>query len=142
VTDAPDWRIYERVTACFEVEAADMDVSVTPNASLVGSITGVRRQIDILVDAQWEEGIERRIIFDAKRRSRKIDVKEVEAFEGMMKDVRATRGVIVCSNGWSEATERRAAESIDIRLMTTEEAEEIGHAAMRLCYRRFKKLMA
>ena len=30
--DTADWRIYERVAACFEIESASMDVSVTPNA--------------------------------------------------------------------------------------------------------------
>ena len=48
VQDTSDWRIYERVAACFEIESANMDVSVTPNASLLGSISGVWRQIDIL----------------------------------------------------------------------------------------------
>ncbi len=102
-----------------------MDVSVTPNASLIGSISGVKRQIDILVDARWEEGVKRRIIYDAKRRKRKIDVKEVEAFEGMMRDVQASRGVIVCSGGWTQAAENRAAQRIDIVLLTTEDAEEL-----------------
>jgi len=133
MTDAPDWRIYERVAACFEIDAAGMDVSVTPNASLSGSISGVKRQIDILIDARWEEGVVRRIIYDAKKRKRKIDVKEVEAFEGMMRDVRASRGVIVCSSGWTQAAENRAAQRIDIVLLTTEDAEEIDHAATDPC---------
>jgi hypothetical protein len=77
------------------LEAAGIDVSVTPNASLLGNFGGVQRQIDILVDARWEEGAARRIIFDAKLRKHKVDVKEVEAFEGMMRDVRASRGVLV-----------------------------------------------
>lgn len=110
-----------------------MDVSVTPNASLLGSISGVRRQIDILVDARWEEGTHRRIIYDAKRQSRRIDVKDVEAFEGMMRDVLASRGVLICSNGWTKAAEKRAAESINIRLMAVEEAEELDHAAIDPC---------
>ena len=131
--DTFDWHIYERVAACFEIEAASMDVSVTPNASLLGSISGVRRQIDILVDARWEEGTERRIIFDAKRCKRKIDVKDVEAFEGMMRDVRASRGVIVCSNGWTKAARARADENIDFELMSAEEAEELDHAAIDPC---------
>ena len=33
-----------------------MDVSVTPNASLVGSVSGAPRQIDVLVDARWGDG--------------------------------------------------------------------------------------
>ncbi len=108
-------------------------MSVTPNALLMGSISRVNRQIDILVDARWEDGIERRIIYDAKRRHRKIDVKDVESFEGMMRDVRANRGVIICSGGWTAAAESRAAQIIDIRLMTVEEAEHLDHAASDDC---------
>ena len=74
--------MYERLVASFEVEDAGMDASVTPNASLIGSISGVPRQIDVLVDARFENDSTRRIIFDAKRRSRKVDVKDVESFEG------------------------------------------------------------
>ena len=131
--DLPDWRVYERVAASFEIDGVGMDVSVTPNASLVGSVSGVKRQIDILVDARWEDGIARRIIFDAKRRNRKIDVNDVESFEGMMKDVRANRGVLICSNGWTKAAERRSAHNIDIRLMAVEEVDDIDHAATDPC---------
>jgi hypothetical protein len=133
MTDATDWRIYERVVACFEVEAAEMDVSVTPNASLVGSISGVKRQIDILVDARWGEGTERRIIFDAKLRRRKVDVKDVESFEGMMRDVRASRGVLVCYSGYTKAALKRAEENIDIRIISAEDALEHDHSAIDPC---------
>jgi hypothetical protein len=127
------WQIYERVAACFEVEAASMDVSVTPNASLIGSISHVSRQIDILVDARFEEGFDRRIIFDAKHRKRKVDVKDIESFEGMMRDVNASRGVLICSSGWSQAAASRAADLIDIRLMTVDEIDEMDFAAVDPC---------
>ena len=131
--DVPAWLTYQRVAACFEINGASMDATVIPNASLKGKISGVQRQIDILVDARWESGVQRRIIYDAKRRKRKIGVKEVESLEGMMRDVRAARGVIVCSSGWTKAAEVRAAKTIDIVLMTTEEAEEFDHAAVDPC---------
>jgi hypothetical protein len=133
MTEAPDWRVYERVAACFEVEAANMDVSVTPNASLTGSISGTKRQIDILVDARWKDGVERRIIFDAKLRKRRVDVKDVEAFEGLIRDVRAARGVLVCSSGHTKAALKRAEQLIDIRIVTAEEAVELDHAAIDPC---------
>ena len=113
--DVPLWRIYERVAACLEVETAGMDVSVTSNASLVGSISCTARQIDILVDARWETSTERRIIFDAKRRKRKLTVQDVDAFVGLMSDVGASRGVLVCTNGWTEAAEARAVEAIELQ---------------------------
>lgn len=125
--------MYERLVAAFEIEAADMDASVTPNASLIGSISGVRRQIDVLVDARWNADLERRIIFDAKRRNRKVDVKDVESFEGMMRDVRASRGVLVCTNGFTEGALRRAQQFIDVRIMDEEEALELDHAATDPC---------
>ena len=129
----PDWRIYERVAACFEVEFAGIDASVLANASLIGSISGVRRQIDILVDARWEEGAERRIIFDAKLRKRKVDVKDVETFEGLMRDVRASRGVLVCSSGYTKAALARAEQIVDIRIMNAAGATELEHAAIEPC---------
>lgn len=131
--DTPQWRVYERVVAAFELDAVSMDVSVIPNASLIGGISGVKRQIDVLVDARWEKGLARRIIYDAKFRKRKIDVKDVESFEGMMRDVGAARGVIVCAAGWSAAAEARAEQSIDIRLLTAEELDTFDHAAMDEC---------
>jgi hypothetical protein len=129
----PDWRIYERVAACFEVESASMNASVLVNASLVGSISQVKRQIDILVDARWTEGVERRIIFDAKLRKRKINVKDVEAFEGLMRDVKASRGVLVCSSGYTGAALARADRNIDIRIMEADMAAELDHAAIDPC---------
>jgi DNA mismatch endonuclease (patch repair protein) len=62
--------MYERLVAAFEMDDADMGTSVTPNASLTGSISGVPRQIDVLVDTRFERDNSRRLIFDAKRRSR------------------------------------------------------------------------
>lgn len=129
----PDWRMYERVAACFEIEAVGMDSSVLVNASLIGSISGVKRQIDVLVDARFAEGMERRIIFDAKLRKRKVDVKDVESFEGLMRDVKASRGVLICSTGYTKATLARAQKIIDIRIMDAEEAAELDHAAIDPC---------
>jgi len=131
--DVPKWRVYERIVACFEVESASMDVSVTPNAVLVGRKSRVGRQIDILVDARWETGTKRRIIFDAKRRGRKLNVKDVDEFVGLMSDVEAARGVLVCTSGWSDAAKRRADKMIDLRLLTEDEAQEFDHAAMDPC---------
>ncbi|MEX2642320.1 MAG: restriction endonuclease, partial [Acetobacterales bacterium] len=129
----PDWRTYERVAACFEVEAAGMDATVLPNASLLGRLSGVKRQIDILVDARWPDDQERRVIYDAKLRKRKIDVKDIEAFEGLMRDVGASRGVIVCSNGHTKAALARAQQIINIRLLSGDEALELDHAAIDSC---------
>jgi hypothetical protein len=122
--DTPAWRTYERPVAAFEVDGADMETSVTPNASLIGTISGAPRQIDVLVDVRFENDSSRRIVFDAKRRTRKVDVKEVESFEGMMRDVGAYRWILVCTKGYTEAARCRADQLIDVRIMDEEEALE------------------
>ena len=72
-------------------------------------------------------------MFDAKLRKRKVDVKEVEMFEGLMRDVRASRGVLVCSVGYTKAALARAERHIDIRLLAADEAMELDHAATDPC---------
>ena len=134
-SEIPGWRIYERVVACFEIErsSSDVNVSVTPNALLLGSVSGIRRQIDILVDARFDSGTERRIIIDTKWRHRKLDVQDVDGFVGLMHDVQASRGVLVCTSGWSAAAKRRADKEIDLRLVTKQEAIEFDYAAIDPC---------
>jgi hypothetical protein len=43
---------------------------VTPNALIRGAITGIKRQIDVLIEARHDTDNTRRIIVDAKRRKR------------------------------------------------------------------------
>jgi hypothetical protein len=119
-----DWRLYERVVAVLEAENIGLDLTVIPNARIVGAISGAKRQVDVLIDARWDEDQASRLIVDAKRRSRPLDVTHVEAFEGMMKDCRATRGRMVCPSGWTPAAKKRADKAIGLRLLTLEEAED------------------
>ena len=130
----PDWRVYERIVAAIQAESVGIGNSVTPNAKIRGCITGVLRQIDVLIDARWlDEGLSQRIIVDAKLHRSKIDVKEVEAFEGMMKDCRASRGVVVCANGYTAAAKRRAQDAITINLLSPDEIDEFPWAQFDPC---------
>lgn len=52
---SPKWKMYERfVTSLYSSEASD-NSTVIPNAQLIGAISGVRRQIDVLIDARLED---------------------------------------------------------------------------------------
>jgi len=111
-----------------------MEHSVTPNAKIRGCLTGVLRQIDVLIDARWaDEDLAERVIVDAKMYRSKVDVKDVESFEGMMKDCRANRGVIVCANGYSPAAKRRAQDAITITLLSPDSIEEFPWAQFDRC---------
>lgn len=112
-----DWKRYERLVARLMVDQLSTDFCVTANASIVGAITGIKRQIDVLMEARHDTDNSRRIIVDAKRRKRKIDVRDVETFRGMMEDVGATHGYLVCPHGFTEAAERRAQSAVSLRLL-------------------------
>jgi hypothetical protein len=122
----PNWKLYERLIALLESENSSGEVTVVPNAKLKGVISGIDRQIDVLIDSRVEEDVSRRIIVDAKLYSRKINIKDVEEFEGMMRDCRAQRGVLVCPHGYSDAALRRAQRAITIKLVTIEELESVA----------------
>lgn len=124
-SQSPSWLVYERCVAAFTVEQQkDLEITVLPNVKLLGVLSGIERQIDVLIDSRWNDGINRRIIVDAKDRGRKVDVKDIESFEGMLRDCGASRGVIVCPNGYTPAAHRRAQESIVITILTIDELQE------------------
>ena len=119
-----EWRQYERLVALLTADEYDeSQLTVIPNAKIKGFISQRKRQIDVLVDYRFDTDLNRRIIFDAKYKKRPIDIKEVESFEGMMKDVGAQRGFIICSNGHTKSALRRAQQHIGIRLLTSDELE-------------------
>ncbi|THU41231.1 restriction endonuclease [Niastella caeni] len=118
-----EWRIFERLVALLTSDEYYDSFTVIPNARIKGHISQRKRQIDVLVDYRYNTDLSKRIIIDAKNRSRPVDIKEVEAFEGLMKDVGAQRGFIVCSNGYTKAAGRRAQDHIGIRLISPEQIE-------------------
>jgi hypothetical protein len=113
----PGWELYERLVARLMADQLSTDFCVTPNAHIVGKITGVRRQIDVLIESRHDTDNSRRMIVDAKKKSRKIDVKDVESFRGLMEDVGATHGYLVSSSGYTKAAEKRAQVSVSIRIV-------------------------
>lgn len=129
------WQVYERVVAAMISDEAGtgIDLTSTMDARVVGAISGVERQIDCLSEARWEPGLARRIIVDAKRYGRKLNVKDVESFEGMMRDCRAQHEILVCPSGWSEGAERRAGDAITIKLITLEDIDETDAAWFEPC---------
>jgi hypothetical protein len=117
----PNWQKYERMIARLAVHYISTDLCVTPNARIPGKISGRSRQIDAVIDARHDTDNTRRIIIDAKKTKRKIDVTDVEAFQGLMEDVGATHGFLVCPAGHTKAAEKRAQEKVLIRLVPLDE---------------------
>src|SRR6218665_790719 len=131
----PSWETYERMVARLIADQLSTGLCVTPNARIMGSISGRQRQIDVLIDARHDTDNSRRIIVDAKQRTRKIDVKEVEAFRGMMEDVEATHGYLVCTSGHTKAAERRAQTAVSICLVPLDHLENFDPSTWPRCLR-------
>jgi Restriction endonuclease len=89
--------------------------------TILGRYSLVPRQLDA---AAYRRGASRPfLIADAKRHSTKLDVKDVEAFMGMVDDVGAEMGLLVAPMGFTKAVARRAAAaSTHVWVMTIEQA--------------------
>ena len=76
--------------------------------------SGVTRQIDTLITGTMG-AFEIRIIVDSKNYSHPVDLNDVESMAGMVLDVGANLGVIVCPAGFTDGAKKRA-ESAGIQL--------------------------
>lgn len=87
---------------------------VLHDVKLEGRQTGVKRQIDVLVREKIGQ-YEIQIIIDCKDHKTPVDVKGVEEFDGLLRDVGAQKEVLVCPTGFTETAKRRA-EGLQIDL--------------------------
>src|SRR6266550_215998 len=78
---SPDWKKFEELAAAIQCDLAP-EAKVTENAKLVGK-SGTPRQIDILVEQDAGQ-FDLRIVVDCKDHKKPVDVKDVEAFLGLV----------------------------------------------------------
>ena len=119
-----DWENYERLVAGLIARQAPSEYTVTANARVTGQISKRKRQLDVLIDLRHDTDNSRRLIVDAKHRTRKIDVVQVEAFKGLMEDVGATHGYLISPAGQTKAAVLRAQELITIRVLPLDHLED------------------
>lgn len=129
------WRKYERLVAylCSE-EYSSSDTTVIPNARIIGNLSETERQIDVLIERRFDNDRTRRIVIDAKKYSKPLDIKDVEEFEGMLRDCSASRGILVCPNGYSDAAAKRAGQSIKIKLVPLAELDTLSLDSWEDCF--------
>ena len=102
----PDWKKLEILVTKIQ-RALAPDARVQHNIRLKGGQSEVERQIDVLVTQQIGQ-YELKIIIDCKDHSTPVDVKGIEEFAGIMTDVGAHKGAMVCPRGFSQAAKTRA----------------------------------
>lgn len=109
VTEKVSWKQYEayifnRLRADFPSGEFAHDVRIT------GIRTGRLRQIDVLIRSTVA-GYPVAIAIDCKCFRRKVSVKDVEAFLGLLEDVRVSKGIMVTTKGYSDTAVKRAANA-------------------------------
>jgi len=80
---------------------------VLHNVKMHGRLSGKGRQVDVLVREKVGQ-YDINIIIECKDYKRPIDVKGVEEFSGLLNDVGAQKGVLVCPAGFSKTAKGRA----------------------------------
>lgn len=129
-----EWKLYERLVAKVIHEQLSTDYCVTANAKVMGRLSLRKRQIDVLIDARHTTENKNRIIVDAKIKSRKVDVTHVEAFIGLMDDVEATHGYLVCPKGFTKSALKRAQSSVSLRLLPLDHLEYFDPSTWPTCH--------
>lgn len=105
----PQWWEYEQEVAQL-VEELDSGTTVEHNMRVTGRVSGVKRQLDALVQGQVA-GQPVTIVIEAKRYARKVSIGTIDEFIGKMLDVGCDRGVLYAAGGFSDAALSRASSA-------------------------------
>lgn len=100
--NAIDWKEYENIVL-IECQRVFFNANIQYNIFVDGLFSKRKRQIDIFI--KDKNGLV--YIVDAKRYNTKVDVKDVESFIGMVKDVGGNYGIIVSEKGFTKAAINR-----------------------------------
>ena len=101
-----DWKQYEiEISECLKIQYPDAKISL--DVRKIGTYSKTERQIDVFVE-QCIAGNRIDTVVDGKYWNKKVDVKAVEDFTGMLEDIGAHKGLLVSQKGFSEAAYNRA----------------------------------
>lgn len=117
-----DWKNYE-LAVLSECRRIYKDANILYNTSIDGRYSQRKRQIDLLI-----KDVQNTYILDAKKYNRLIDVKIVESFIGMIKDVGVDYGIIVSEKGFTKAAIKRAhlgEDNIEVDILSMKELKQL-----------------
>lgn len=106
IKNSPEWKQLEHLVAAIQKELAP-DAIVKHNVKLPGTQSETERQIDVLVEQNIGQ-YTMRIVIDCKDYASPVDVKGVEEFFGLVQDVGAHKGALVCPKGFTKSAKKRA----------------------------------
>lgn len=90
--------------------------NVEHNVRLPSRSGGADRQIDVLVRIPLADVGEALMVVDCKKYGTKVDIKDVEAFVGLVRDVGAPMGLLVTTEGFTSGARTRVAAERGIHI--------------------------
>lgn len=103
---SPEWKQLEELVAEIQRQLAP-GAKVAHNATLPGYDSETLRQIDVLVEQSVGQ-FQMLIVIDCKDYKQPVNVKGVEEFIGLVKDVRAHQGSLVSARGFTRSAKKVA----------------------------------
>lgn len=123
--DQTGWKDYELFIKR-HFEKLFPDARIRHDVMLPGLKSRTERQVDLLIEADVASfGIT--IAIDCKYFRRKVDVKHVEEFLGLLNDLKISKGVIITNKGYSKAAYERATyetRDVELRILDFSELEQ------------------
>jgi hypothetical protein len=98
-SEKPKWKQFEEFVKEVQEHLAP-DAKVTTNERIMGA-SGKQRQIDVVVRKTVGQ-FSLLIAIDCKDWKTKVDIQDVEMFVGMVEDVKANKGALVCNSGFTD----------------------------------------
>lgn len=125
--DMMTWKEYEDAVLDECRRVCDVyGADIKKNVHLRGTLSGVLRQIDILVTFPSLDSCST-IVIEAKHYSRKVTVKIVESFIGFLEDLGFENGVMVTEKGYSKAATNRAIKgrgNVTVEILSLSELQQ------------------
>lgn len=109
---------FEQLVARIVAEL-EPSATVTWDDHILGELSGIKRQIDVSIRRQDPEFLG---IIDAKDYARPATVERIDALTGVMRDVEANYGALVCSGGFAKSIHNYA-RSCGISLFNAHDAQ-------------------
>lgn len=96
-----EWLEYQKLAAAIYREL-EPEAVVTHDDKILGQNSGIPRQIDTSIRYRLA-GHELLVIVQAKHLERRANVTQVDELKSVVEDVRANKGVLICSGGFSKS---------------------------------------
>lgn len=120
ILNKPKWKEFEELAANI-LEAITSESKVVLDDRIYGHLTQQKRQIDVSIRSKIGNR-DILAIVQARDHKKPADINDVGEFESVIRDVRATKGILICKGGFTEKA-KIYAKNIGIDLLNLHDAQ-------------------